>query len=174
MKSNKKIIIIAIALVLVYVFMLFRPRTFEQVIGNNGNEIYAMACYTAFSHDYMQGDVLMPGIDSYTISSEELDAEGLEYILELLEQCKYRPAIVNYSPILIKSVGSSDDFENKSVTLNMVWGNELKEGQSIHITGGTKVILSRDGEGLKVYHATDKELIHQLSAYIQEHGTLNE
>ena len=175
MKDNKKIIITVLVIVCAYLFMLFRPRSFEGIIGQECEKIYDMACSVSIITTYERPNgELIPDIDSYEITADDMDEEELDYILNLLAETKYRPGLMNYSPIPVTRLDSGEDFQGKSITLNMIWGNELDDGAVIRVSDETKIISDRKDGGFAVYHATNKELIHELTAYIQEHGTLIE
>ena len=60
----------------------------------------------------------------------------------------------------------------RSVRIFLVWGPEEEQTAFLSLGGRQITLASGEGDGLRVFHPTDPQLIDWLAEYLENHGTV--
>lgn len=159
MGKKRKIVLGALAVLLIFCLWYTRPRSFDKLAGDGEFQNFSMTAVTMGN----KGGKMVS--DSWQLDSYDGREEMIGAFKELLRSCKYRVSLRNLLPL----PDSYSKQGNKDLLIIQL-GAVLEDGSSFSaIYEGAAVTLLTDGSDV-VAKAVDRELGDKLLAFVQEHG----
>lgn len=165
--GTKKCILLLLAILLLCLLAWrLTPHTFEQMTASDINAITSLAGAAAFL-GVRDGSTY---VETYTLQTVSPEDTAFEDVLMLLNETRYREDFRNLLPWPLDAVSSDRYFDNRSVSLLLVWGPSADECCSLSLSGRQIVVGRPYHDGFLIYHPTNPKLLNWLSTYIANNG----
>lgn len=160
MKKKTKIILAALAVVLVFCLWYTRPRSFEELAGNGSITSISVIAQTSGIENGK------PYINVWMVDGDEDHDYVNSGIEDILRSCKYRVSLRSLLPF-----PSVYDIPGKGdILINIAAVMEDSSSFTGNYKGATATL---EFDKIKVIQATDKDISEKLLAYAQEFGWKN-
>lgn len=166
MRNKRKIIIIVVIILLVCGAIGWRvwPHTFDTVLSVDQESVTSMAC-TATVYKWEDG---APVNELYELQPLLAEDDSFADIMDILGSTEYRRDFRNLFP---SSDVMTEVHEDSVVSLYLIWGDSEEQSCFLSFHNGDTLVASVGTQnGYCIYHPLDKEVLNEVSAYIQEHG----
>ena len=165
---KKKLILIALAVVILFCLWYTRPKSWNDLAGSCGEVQEVSAGVRIWWYD----DALEHQSQSYSLRVDG-DSDTAKELLLLLENNRYRRMLQTIFPRNSIDGGDYSACEINAATLsvNLVYGDTVLY---MSVMGDRLSFGNLNTNGLRAYTIQDPSLSDALSRFIMEHGTLDE
>ena len=145
------------------------PCSFEEVLGVDPQEVERLAASVTVSGLEEGGET---SLQFYSLPNLSPQMEDFHQLLDRLCSSRYRQDLRNLLPWPVTRVEGDRWRGRRSVRIFLVWGPEEEQTAYLSLSGRQITLALGEGDGLRVFHPTDPQLIDWLAEYLEEHGVL--
>ena len=138
------------------------PCSFEEVLGVDPQEVERLAAEEG-------GET---SLQFYSLPNLSPQTEDFRQLLDRLCSSRYRQDLRNLLPWPVTRVEGDRWQGRRSVRIFLVWGPEEEQTAFLSLGGRQITLALGEGDGLRVFHPTDPQLIDWLAEYLENHGTV--